>query len=332
MLPYFIVLPLAALVVLLIVWKTVRAARARWAIAGSLVAAAGIAVFALWAIFHSTSSTAAIGILFVPLGMAVAAPFGAVLGLMAHEALHHPRSVWGVVSVIGLVVVLGLAGTQVIQVVEFWRMQRETDGGVLSQAAKRNLAGKDYLVLAAIGANEHTPESTLLEIARYPDSGLHEKRTGWIQSFDRDQLAVVRKVIRNPRAPVEALVALADSNNDYVRGDVAQQKRTPVKVLRKLAAGRRGYLLEWGLAVNPATPPDILATLPHERDHVVARQLARNPAVPLDLLAKLAEHPDEFVRLGVAGNAAATAEMLGRLSQDTSPMVVRQANARLRAR
>lgn len=144
----------------------------------------------------------------------------------------------------------------------------------------------------------------MLAIATHPESGLHQKRTGWINSYDRDQLAVVRNVIRHPHVPVEALVKLSASKNEYVLGDIAQQPRTPVHILERLAASPHGYLVDWGLAVNPSTPTPIIE--------------------------KLAAHPDAIVRGNVAGNRATSPELLRRLSADTENWVARQAQWQLR--
>lgn len=327
----FLLLPLAALVAFLILgkafWKT---RRARWILGGGAAAAMGVGGLYTWAIFHSTSSTAAIGLLFVPFAMVMAAPCGAVLGWMAHEAYFHPSSTGGAASVVGLMSVMVLAGMTGWRIAEFRQMQSEEDWGELARVARVKLAKHDYFVLAAIASNAHSPESLLLEIATYPDAGLHEKRSGWIHSYDRDQLAVVRKVIRNPKAPVEALVKLAESKNEYVRGDVAQEKRTPVEVLRKLAAGEHGYLVDWGLAVNPSTPMEILERMPYQTDATIAQHLSRNTSTPTAMLEKLAGHKDAMVRGSVAGNASAPESVLRALTKDPEAWVARQAEWQLR--
>lgn len=83
--PLLFLLPLAVAVTLFIVARSLwHNQRVRWILCGSVATALGAAGLHLWTIFHSTSSTAAIGIVFVPLGMALAAPLGALLGIMAH--------------------------------------------------------------------------------------------------------------------------------------------------------------------------------------------------------------------------------------------------------
>ncbi|MBS1828740.1 MAG: hypothetical protein JST93_25790 [Acidobacteria bacterium] len=331
--PFFFMLPVVLLVALVIIAKTFwHSRRVRWMVSGSASAALMTGVIYLAAIFHSTSSTAAIGILFIPMAMGMAAPVGALFGVMAHEIRHEPRSIRGVLSLIVVVGVVGLSALVGWRVVEFQRMKKESDGDVLARAAAAKLPQRDYFLLSAIAANPKTPSGSLLAIATFPDDGLHEKRNGWINMFDRDQLAVVRKVIHNPNAPREALVQLAASKNEYVRGDIAQEHRTPVELLRKLAAEPHGYLVDWGLAWNRSTPVEILERLPYETDATVAQHLGHNPSTPAALLERLAQHEKAVVRGGVAGNRSTPEPALRALTRDKEQWVARQAEWQLQRR
>jgi len=327
----FFLLPVVALAALLILGKAFwHNRRARWMVWGSIAGSLGIGAAYLWAIFHSTSSTAAIGILFVPMAMALAAPVGALAGAMLHEAAHRRARITGIISIAGLAACLILAAAFARHILQFRQMQSESDQSALAEAARTHLRERDYFLLAAIAANPRTPEASLLEIAVYPDPGLHEKRTGWINSYDKDQLAVVRKVVRHPRAPVEALVRLSASKNEYVLGDIAQQQRTPVEILERLAGAPHGYLVDWGLALNPSTPAAILEALPYQKDKTIAQFLARNTSTPTAILEDLAAHGDAMVRGSVAGNRAAPEVLLLRLSRDGEAWVARQAEWQLR--
>ncbi|MFN7934337.1 MAG: hypothetical protein U0R19_13490 [Bryobacteraceae bacterium] len=331
--PFFFMLPVVLLVALVIVAKSLwHVRRVRWMVSGSAAAAVLTGVIYLAAIFHSTSSTAGIGILFIPMAMGMAAPLGALFGVMAHEIRFEPRSVRGILSLVLLVGVVGLSAAAGWRVMEFQRMKNESDRDALAGAAAAKLPQRDYFLLAAIAANPKTPSASLLAIATYPDDGLHEKRSGWVNYFDGDQLAVVRKVIHNPNAPPEALVKLAASKNEYVRGDVAQQQRTPVDLLRKMAAEPHGYLVDWGLAWNRSTPVEILERLPYEQDAVVAQHLGHNPSTPAALLERLAQHEKAVVRGGVAGNRSTPEPVLRALTGDKEQWVAQQAEWQLKRR
>ncbi len=338
MLSYFLLLPVVALVALVILGRAFwRHPVVRWMIGGILVGAAGTAGLTLYGIFHSTSSTAAIGILFVPLAMVFGGAAGAIGGFAAFQAAHlGERMRQGVRSGAVAVASVGLlafclvyAFYQARRIQAFHGYQRADVAETLAVAADRNRQAKDYFVLSAIAANAKTPPDALLRIAHDPDPGLHLKRHEWIDMFDRDQMAVMRKVVRNPNSPVEALVVLAASPDNYVLSDVCGDKRTPVGILRQRCAPSNSYLIHWSLAGNASAPADILETLPRAKDKYVAHGLAYNPNTPLPILRELAKHEDPLVRQGVAVNPSADRDLLTALSRDAVDYVSRQATGRL---
>lgn len=87
----------------------------------------------------------------------------------------------------------------------------------------------------------------------------------------RKGLAVMRRVSRHPNVSPESLVRLALGHDPYVPGDVAMNKATPMATLERLFERRNSvcesYLIDWGLARNPATPQAILRALaPQSQD------------------------------------------------------------------
>ena len=215
MLSYFLLLPVAALAVLLIFGRSLwRYPVVRWMIGGIVVGAAGTAGLTLYGIFRSTSSTTAIGILFVPFAMVFGGAVGAIAGFAAFQAAHLGERMRqgvrsgaiAVASVALLAFCLTYAFYQARRIQTFHRYQRADSAETLAVEADRYRQAKDYFILSAIAANARTPPDALLRIARDPDPGLHHKRGEWINMFDRDQLAVMRKVVRNPNSPVDALV------------------------------------------------------------------------------------------------------------------------------
>lgn len=338
MLSYFLLLPAAALAVLLIFGRALwRYPVVRWMIGGIVVGAAGTAGLSLYGIFHSTSSTAAIGILFVPFAMVFGGAVGAIGGFAAFQTAHLGERMRqgvrsgaiAVASVALLAFCLTYAFYQTRRIQAFHRYQLADNAETLAVEADRNRQAKDYFLLSAIAANAKTPPDALLRIARDPDPGLHQKRREWINMFDRDQLAVMRKVVRNPNSPVEALVILAASPDEYVLSDVCGDKRTPVAILRQRCAPSNSYLIHWSLAGNASVPADVLETLPRAKDMYVAHGLAYNPNTPLPILRELAKHNDPLVRQGVAVNPSADRDLLTALSRDPVDYVSRQATRRL---
>ncbi|MCC6389169.1 MAG: hypothetical protein IT167_01105 [Bryobacterales bacterium] len=321
-------LPFGALAAALLLARAHRrSAAVRWIAGGASLLSMATGAVLLWSIFRSTSSTAAIGILFLPLWMIAGGAIGAVLGFAAYKAARLREAVTVVraasaLALLGVALYAGAAGWRIRQ---FHADQQIKDPLVLKTRARAELSRHDYFLLSAIARNPHTSAETLLEIARDPDPGLHEKRPEWINMVDRDRLAVVRKVIRNPNSNVDALVAVSGSTNDYVLGDLAQDRRTPEPALRQIAARSRSYLVHWGLAANSSAPPDLLEKLPRSKDLYVAMGLAYNEATPAEILRELASHSDSLVRDRVALNKKTEMEVLEQLTRDGNTQVARRA-------
>jgi len=265
---------------------------------------------------------------------------GAILGFAVFQAVHLRESlrsgvrasVVALVCLALLVVFVVYLARQTFRGQYFNRYKHADNAELLSAGAAENLRTKDYFVLSAIAANVKTPPAVLLDFARNPDPGLHRKRHDWIDMFDTDELAVVRKVLRNPHSPVEALAVLSESPDDYVLADVCADKRTPQIILRGRCSPRNQYLVQWSLAGNPNTPVDLLEALPRAKDKYVAHGLAYNSSTPLSILRELARHEDSLVRQGVATNPSADREILSALSRDPVEYVSQQAKRRLNSK
>jgi hypothetical protein len=337
MLILFLVLPVGALVALLLfgprLWRSVYGP---WMIGGMVLGAVLVAALSLYAIFHSTSSTAGIGILFVPFGMLFGGAVGAVLGFAVFQAQHLRESLRSglrasavaLASLALLVVSVVYLAQQAARVKSFNGYRHADRAEALTAGAAENLRAKDYFVLSAIVANVKTPPAVLLDIVRNPDPELHRKRHDWLDMFDTDELAVVRKVLRNPRSPVEVLSILSESSDGYVLADVCADKRTSQAILRERCSPHKFYLVQWSLAGNPNTPVDLLEALSRAEDHNVAHGLAYNFSTPLFILRELARNEDPLVRQGVASNPSADNELITALSHDPVDYVSQAAKRR----
>lgn len=327
----YLLLPLAVVALgLFLAWRHRRSAAARSLVIGGILGGlAGSALYVLL-ILRQTSSTAGIGIIFVPWIFAMAAVAGGAWGWGLWELTRTatvftrgPRAV-----ALWLLAVLSLGGSAYVgvtlgrNVLTFRALQ---DPGVAASALEARyrtaMAAKNYLQLSAIAANRNTPPAILLEMAKSDDPGMHEKRSGFATMFDRDALAVVRKVLRNPNMPPEAIPLLAASTNAYVLGDVAAHRQTPEPILRDIARRNDGYLVHWGLAGNPRTPREILERLAKDDDRVTAQNLAANPSTPLPILTNLAVSPEQFARWGVAQNRSIDPAIMARLAADPDETV-----------
>lgn len=70
------------------------------------------------------------------------------------------------------------------------------------------------------------------------------------------------------------------------------------------------------VAVNPATPPPVLARLAGDPSAAVREAVADNAKVPISVLGRLVADPDRLVRWAVAQNAATPGGMLAVLADD----------------
>jgi hypothetical protein len=139
--------------------------------------------------------------------------------------------------------------------------------------------------------------------------------TNRLDAYDRDQLAPVRKALRNPNLPAEAVLALAHWQDRYVLSEVASHLLMPAETLQEIFARRDDYLVRWGLPANSNTPAKIIQTIArpgakpgslgaHTQGHTLSaasgNRVARNPAAPNMLMLELAQEPSEDVRSSLA--------------------------------
>ncbi|MFF3176596.1 hypothetical protein ACFVQ0_28710 [Streptomyces sp. NPDC057900] len=133
------------------------------------------------------------------------------------------------------------------------------------------------------------------------------------------------RVLRNPAAPVEALVRFAGHPSMMLRWALAARPGLPPETGLKLAddpiPGVRAELAE-----NPAIDTALMRKLAADRGHDVQRTLAHNPRVPLDVLPALAA----AVRIGptllprISAATDAEAEDLSRSSNPSVRMLLAQ--------
>lgn len=79
--------------------------------------------------------------------------------------------------------------------------------------------------------------------------------------------------------------------------------------------------IPWLVAVNPQTPPAVLAALAREAATSLLERIAENPRTAPDTLSDLAMHREAEVRAAVAENQNTPEDSLWRLVRDESPDV-----------
>lgn len=292
------------------------------AVIGFVVSAA----MSIMSISRSTSSTAAIGYLFVPMTSAIwSVPFfvfGISIGYLRKWYGGQARTITATVA-LAFAVSLALFLAGAVSAVEGIYLKslvhdiQSMNDQELKNTLDKPFFGRNKFVLGAIAQNKNASGELLNTIGMIDDNALYEKM--WsvfdVLGENRHGLAVMRLVARNHNALPETLEHLAKSSNEYVLGDVAGNEKTSVETLIRLSK-RKNYLIDWGLARNPSTPSDILSDLSRSDNEYTRAPAAQNPGTLLKDLEQLASDLEWNVRRSVAMNTNAPAELLDKLSTD----------------
>lgn len=277
------------------------------ALAGFLCATA----YVLYAVFTSTSSTAAIGLLFVPVYGVLAAVIG-----------------WALVYV-GFSFADAIAGRQ------SWRSGHMLAASVLLAIA--------LLVISALLLFRNA-----LAVARDPQATpemLTEISQSWLPLGRRD---VDEALLKNPAAPAALLAAAVDAGTDnYLVTLAGAHPNTPMASLEKIAAGPLSYDRVAGLAGNAHLTPAMAQRLanvsrgnfPGDVEYklyqtMVLAALARNPATPQDIFDRLAarEAPEYFLSVAVIYAARSSCAQIARAGASGNDVLYSTAQSQLKKR
>jgi hypothetical protein len=276
---------------------------------GGGVAVGGIHLLLVFSDPHafSSSSTAPIGLIFLPFVTAVyAAPGaigGAAIGYLLEARTRGRRLREPGLDVVALVAVAlcGWGAATLVRGfvlgVEVRRIQGLAEPR-LGEVLQSRLLGRNPFILAAVASNPRTSAETLDLISRRTDPELH-RRMGTVfheaMGSNRKGLAVMRLVARNPNVRPDTLERLAGSPDAYVQGDVAANPKLPASALVRFTSSQ-DYLVVWGVSQNPHTPPDVLDRLSRSDNPYTRMHVAWNPGTPPDVRARLVGDADEAVR------------------------------------
>ena len=138
------------------------------------------------------------------------------------------------------------------------------------------------------------------------------------------QLSLVRSKII---LPDKVLHRLAQTQNEYIRQEIAKNKNTPTIILQYLVVDKKCQI---EVLKNPATPADILAKyIPQITNEKHIESILRgtnstqqkNPNMPSEILEQLSHHPKETIRYLVALYPNASITALKRLAFDSYHLV-----------
>jgi hypothetical protein len=268
-----------------------------------------IAFYKMWTgIDLMSSSTAAIGYVFVPFFATIPSFFSAAIGYSIGAGIRAGRTrerKYALIAAIG--VALSFASFAYF-VVDADRDQNLAE--TVAAIARMDDAGlRKFLnyhehrtnryALGAVAMTGSASGTTLARIAALDDPALHEKYGGppELMGGNRKGLAVMRLLARHANVEPATLEVLAQSRDSYVLGDVAANRATPRAVIERLyvqlGSTQDAYLIEWGLGNNVATPAEILRELAKKsRNQYTLRGIAANGGAPDDVRSLATQRVD----------------------------------------
>jgi hypothetical protein len=260
------------------------------AAAGFLIATAWV----LYAVFTSTSSTAPIGLILIPIYGVMAALIGCAVvyvGFVAVDVIAG-RLNWGSVRVL-------TASAFVAVAVLF--------GGAVFL----------YRDALAIAENPQSPPAELMAVSQR-----------WIPLW---RMEVFLALAKNPATPGVLLTAMSEQKESpALVSMIGANPGTPVATLEKIVAGSRSYERVAGVAENPQITPAIAERLAKVgrmdfRDDLdyklyqtfVLAALARNPVTPQPVFERLAtwDKPEYFLAVAVIYAERATCAQIARAGE-----------------
>ena len=259
-------LMLAVLPVFVIGMVKLFVAKRRKGLGLALIFFALTVVTGFWAISKSRSSTAAIGIIFLPF-------YGAVAGVLGWAFGNLKGSAKWLMRVLGWVCLLGAAGIVVMLIVDGNKtVQRNAQ-----RDAELRVMNKEYAEdCAAIQAMLQTNRGHEAEVLNPLIAGRTNDRSFVIAALQQpfvsadllDRLANTKdlgtelSVARNPNCRGETLARLyrTSSYPPYLYQALAAQPHTPPEIMREIYYHKPQLImgLDHWFAQNPATPKDIL--------------------------------------------------------------------------
>lgn len=270
-----------------------------------LIGAIAISILIVFTILRSTSSTAAIGFVFIPVYFVIAFVgffiWGYSLGyikiwLASAIRIFNFKIVFAfLVSILIAVLLVVELGKGLLLPSAVSQIHDMNTNQELVNAFENSYFKSNKFVLGAIAQNPAASSELLDRIAKFSDPSLHHAMGSLfpVLGDNRKGLAVMRLVVKNPNVSASTIEYLANtSQTAYVLGDIAGHPKTSIETLRQLET-RKNYLVDWGLAWNPQTPPDVFTKLLDRKKYFTQRTtlefLLRNPSTPPEIRTKVSE-------------------------------------------
>lgn len=266
-----------------------------------------VVLVGIWAIFQSRSSTAAIGILFLPFyGL-----FAAVMAWLFANLRVAER--WGWRAVGWFCLAVSLAVPVVLAYQGFSSIALNESRGAKYQASLLEIA-KNKASLVEVLASNPGRESEIIDalIDKHADDRNHllpilENRFVSAEALDRlarsEDLGVALSAVRNPNCRAETLVHIYRTHTypDYFFQALAANANTPPEILKELYRKPTINGLDRSLASNPATPTEVIREIMAKtKESFVVQRLLENPVLdcnwllPIEEALKRSERPEDI--------------------------------------
>jgi len=247
-----------------------------------------------WAIMQSRSSTAAIGVLFLPL-------VAVLPGFLAWAFRNLQVSGNAVLRILGWVCLAGACAALAAILYEGGKTIELNKTRDAQQAARTLRIDENRKTIAAMLLENKEREAAaieqLIQEKSKDDEFLLPAMASEFVSADTldrfaraDDFGVTLTVLRNPHCRAETLARIYRTHTypTYFHQALAAHPNTPVDILRELFNKPRDISgLDIWFAKNPATPADILLELANTQDINVIQGLLQNPRVDCPMLRRI---------------------------------------------
>jgi hypothetical protein len=273
-------------------WLVLAVRGPRDGVITAALAAAATAAFGLWSIAQSRSSTAGIGMLFVPLWASLAGSAGWAFGRFHRHRDRSTRVAAAIAGAVGLAIVAAMIGGGVRE------RAKNRDRDRLQADYSRKFDENRQIIKQLLRDNPGHDDLLDVEIDRHRDDRtflIPALETMFVSEDRLDELSrspdlgIVNSVARNRRARPDTLARIfrMGSTPFYFYQALAENRNTPADVLRSLAAHPEPMApLDRSLAQNASTPRDILERIADGSDASALRALLNHPTADCALVRK----------------------------------------------
>jgi hypothetical protein len=263
--------------------RWIERSEARWALWAGILGALATAVLGAKMILSHGASTAGLGFVFLPLvAVAAAVPIGLWGAALGHVVAHlrgraaEPKLLFWLAllaagSLPGVVAAEIWHGKSLERAVAATRGMGERE---LERAFEESRFARDKYFLGALAENPASGPALLERIASVEDPALYEPMWSlWdVMGENRKGIAVMRLVARNRNTSGATLARLeAHLQAQELITEILANPNTPPHVLAKHFDDTH-YRAEWGLAMNPKTPPAVLERLARSDNRFAAER------------------------------------------------------------